>query len=90
MYPLLASEVVAGFPITNLSGLTPFAAIWKRALSGQVGVEVVSRPEHVVYSEAPSVTKRNCDEHFRAWKEFTQSLTIVKLDVVIFGQKETF
>ena len=57
MYPLLASELVAGFPITSLSRLTPFAAIWKRALSGQADVEAVRRPEHVVYSEVPSTTR---------------------------------
>lgn len=57
MYPLLASEVVAGFPIKSLFKLTPLAAIWKRAVSGQADDEAVRRPAHVVYSEVPSVTK---------------------------------
>lgn len=54
MYPLDASDVVAGFPMTSLSRDTPEAAIWKRAEFGQVEEEVVRRPEHVVYSEVPS------------------------------------
>jgi len=48
MYPLVASEVVAGFVITSLSRATPFAAIWKRAVSGKGDVEAIRRAEHVV------------------------------------------
>ena len=58
MYPLLASAVVPGLPITNLSSETPLAEIWNRAVSGQVDEEAVKRPEHVVYSVAPSL----CEE----------------------------
>ena len=65
MYPLLASALVAGFPITSLSKETPFAAIWKRAVSGQADVELSRRPEHVVYSDVPSVTERNRNQHLR-------------------------
>jgi hypothetical protein len=53
--PLLAALVVAGFPITSLESGTPLAAIWKRAVFGQVVDEVVRRLAHVVYSVAPSV-----------------------------------
>lgn len=57
MYPLLASEVVPGFPITSLLRETPLAAIWKRAVWGQADEEAVKRPAHVVYSVAPSVDR---------------------------------
>lgn len=40
MYPLVASEVVAGLPITRLSRVTPFAEIWNREVSGQVEEEL--------------------------------------------------
>lgn len=53
--PLLASPVVAGFPITSLSREIPDAAIWNRADSGQVLDELVSSPPHVVYSDVPSI-----------------------------------
>lgn len=57
MYPLFASEVVPGLPITSLSRETPLAEIWKRAVSGQADEEVVKRPAHVVYSVVPSVDR---------------------------------
>lgn len=59
MYPLLASEVVAGLPMTSLLNGTPDAAIWKRAVCGQVELEVVRRPEQVVYSVVPSLATQN-------------------------------
>lgn len=40
--------------MTSLSRDTPAAAIWKRAVLGQVEEELVRRPEQVVYSEVPS------------------------------------
>ena len=55
MYPLVASAVVAGLPITSLLAGTPEATIWRRAVCGQVEDEDVMRPEQVVYSDAPSV-----------------------------------
>lgn len=55
MYPLLASPVVAGFPITSLESGIPDAAIWKSAEFGQVLDDVVNSPAHVVYSFVPSV-----------------------------------
>ncbi len=57
MYPLVASLLVAGFPMTSLLDGTPDAAIWNRAVWGQVELDAVSRPEQVVYSEVPSVFK---------------------------------
>lgn len=60
IYPLLASEVVAGLPMTSLLNGTPDAAIWNRAVCGQVELEVVRRPEQVVYSVVPSVATKNC------------------------------
>ena len=54
-YPVVASALVAGFPITSLLAGTPEAMIWKSAVLGQVEDEAVSRPEQVVYSDAPSV-----------------------------------
>ena len=54
MYPLLASLVVAGLPMTSLDKGTPLAAIWKRAVFGQVLEDVVKRPLQVVYSLVPS------------------------------------
>ena len=65
MYPLLASPVVPGFPITSLSRSTPLAAIWKSALSGQDDDDEVRRPEQVVYSVVPSEQKSSfsiCDD----------------------------
>lgn len=56
---MLASAVVPGLPMTSLSRLTPLAAIWKRAVSGQAVEDAVSRPAHVVYSVAPSVSERD-------------------------------
>lgn len=40
MYPLFASAVVAGLPMTSLSRVTPFAEIWKMEDSGQVEEEL--------------------------------------------------
>lgn len=57
MYPFDASDEVAGLPMTSLSSVTPLAAIWKSADSGQVEEEVVSRPSQVVYSEVPSANQ---------------------------------
>lgn len=57
MYPLLASAVVAGFPITSLLRETPLAEIWKSAVSGQTDEDAVRRPEQVVYSDVPSVKR---------------------------------
>ena len=54
MYPVVASAVVAGLPMTSLLAGTPDAMIWKSAVLAQVEDEAVSRPEQVVYSEAPS------------------------------------
>ena len=54
MYPLLASEEVAGLPMTILLRGTPLAAIWKTAELGYGLPDVVRRPVHVVYSDAPS------------------------------------
>ena len=55
MYPPLSSSaVVAGLPITSFSCATPFAMIWKSAVSGQVEEDAVSRPAQVVYSDVPS------------------------------------
>lgn len=54
MNPLLASPEVAGFPMTSLLKGTPDAAIWNRAVFGQVELELVSRPAQVVYSLVPS------------------------------------
>lgn len=59
MYPLLASPVVAGLPMTSLLKGTPDAAIWNSAEFGQVLEEVVSNPVHVVYSLVPSAQKIN-------------------------------
>ena len=59
MWPLLASADVPGLPITSLSRATPFAAIWKSAVSGHVDEEAVNRPAQVVYSVAPSAIARN-------------------------------
>ena len=53
IYPLLASEAVAGFPMTSLSRVTPLAAIWNKADSGHWLEEAVRRPEQVVYSVDP-------------------------------------
>ena len=53
MYPLPASEVVAGFPITSLFNDTPFAAIWNNADSGHMLEDMVRRPSQVVYSVTP-------------------------------------
>jgi hypothetical protein len=55
MKPLLASPAVAGFPITSFSRGTPLAAIWNKAVLGQVFEDVVKRFAQVVYSLAPSV-----------------------------------
>lgn len=52
--PLAASPALAGFPMTSLFKGTPLAEIWKRADSGQVLEDVVSRPAQVVYSLTPS------------------------------------
>jgi len=49
IYPLLASTLVAGFPITNFSKVIPTAAIWKSEVSGHVEDDFVRSPEHVVY-----------------------------------------
>ena len=57
MYPFLASEDEAGFVINSLLRDTPFAAIWKRAVWGQVADDVSRRLEQVVYSEDPSATE---------------------------------
>lgn len=46
LLPLEASEVVAGLPMTTLSESTPFAMIWKTAVSGQVLEDAVRRPAH--------------------------------------------
>ena len=54
MNPLLASPVLAGFPMTSLLNGSPEAAIWKRAVSGQVELDAVRSPAQVVYSEVPS------------------------------------
>lgn len=54
MKPLLASDAIAGLPMTSLLRDTPLAAIWKRAVWGQVLDEVVKRPAQVVYSVVPS------------------------------------
>jgi hypothetical protein len=51
----LASDAVAGFPMTSLFSLTPEAAMWNRAELGQVLEDVSRRPLHVVYSDVPSV-----------------------------------
>ena len=56
MEPLFASPA-AGLPMTSLFSGTPDAAIWKRALLGQVELEAVSRLAQVVYSLVPSVRK---------------------------------
>jgi hypothetical protein len=65
MKPLLASLDVAGLPITSLERGTPLAAIWKRAVWGQVLEDVVRRFAHVVYSEAPSgvALGKRCQSH---------------------------
>ena len=57
MYPLLASDDLAGLPITSLLLSTPFASIWKSAVSGQVEEDLVRRPSQVVYSVVPSVKR---------------------------------
>lgn len=54
MYPVLASPLLAGFPITSLLAGTPEAMIWKSADLGYIEVDVVSRPAQVVYSVEPS------------------------------------
>lgn len=43
--------------MTSLLNGTPDAAIWNSADLGQVELEVVSRPEQVVYSVDPSGTR---------------------------------
>jgi len=54
MYPLFASDVVPGLPMTILERSTPAVEwIWNTALLGKVDDEVVRRPEQVVYSEVP-------------------------------------
>jgi hypothetical protein len=60
MYPLVASVVVAGLPMTSLSRDTPLAAIWNKADSGQVDEDVLMRPSHVVYSVVPSYEVKVC------------------------------
>ena len=81
MYPLLASEVVPGLPITSLSRETPLAEIWKSAVSGQVDEEAVKRPAHVVYSVAPSVDRMN--SACQVQDHLARSLTIVELCYLI-------
>ncbi len=51
---MLASPVVAGFPITSFESGTPPAAIWKSAVWGHVLEDVVSKLAQVVYSLDPS------------------------------------
>ena len=58
MYPLFASPVLAGLPMTTLLSGTPEAMIWKTAELGQVEEDAVSRPAQVVYSVEPSVGAR--------------------------------
>lgn len=55
MNPLLASPELAGLPITSLLSEIPDAAIWNRAVWGQVLEDAVRRPLQVVYSLVPSV-----------------------------------
>lgn len=54
MWPLLASLVVAGLPITSLLKGTPFDAISNKAVWGHLLDDVVRRLSHVMYSDAPS------------------------------------
>ena len=55
MNPLLASEAVAGLPMTILLNGTPLAAISKTDDFGHVLEERLSKLSQVVYSVAPSV-----------------------------------
>ena len=64
MYPLLASPVLAGFPMTSLLSGTPEAAIWNKAVFGQVELDAVSKLAQVVYSDVPSTTQElGCHEN---------------------------
>lgn len=45
---MVASAVVAGLPMTSLLDGTPFAAIWRMAVSGKVDEEAVTRPLHLL------------------------------------------
>ena len=54
MYPLEASPLIAGFPMTILLRETPFAWISKTEEPGKAPPDFVSRPVHVVYTELPS------------------------------------
>ena len=79
MKPLVASLVVAGFPMTSLLSGTPDAAIWKSAVFGHVELDVVSRPAQVVYSDEPS----GASVSPRASYLESHRLTVVELDVIL-------
>lgn len=54
MYPLLASPVLPGLPMTILLSGTPATElIWKTADEGKVEEDAVRRPAQVVYSVVP-------------------------------------
>jgi hypothetical protein len=76
IYPLLASAVVAGFPMTILFSVTPAAAIWKTDVLGQVEEEAVRRPVQVTYSLTPSVTMV---VEYQTCSAQSRKLTVVKL-----------
>ena len=79
MYPLFASPVVAGLPITSLLAGTPDAMICMSAVCGHVPDDVCTRFAHVVYSLTPSAHARQ-----RPVPGHAQSpLTVVELHVVL-------
>ena len=89
--PVVASTPAkAGLPITSLLRGTPEAAISNNDELGNVEDDEVSRPEHVVYSVAPSVKKCACDEQIEVNSLAAKALlTVIELDVVLQTLRRT-